>query len=168
MRVAARLLADPDVAEDWAQETLVGAWRRRERLRDPEALPSWLRRSLVNRIIDRSRRHHDEIDIDGVEANWHDDSYTVSREQVLERGGGTPRPPGARIGGTPRPPGARIGGARSRQGALSQLGQIENLRELAALAGTGLASESGGCRQPCSVRALLKFNEPIEFLGVGQ
>jgi RNA polymerase sigma-70 factor (ECF subfamily) len=85
VRLATRLLSDADVAEDCAQETIVGAWRRREQLRDPSALPAWLRRSLVNRIVDRARRHHDELDIDAVEADWHDDSYTVMPERVLER-----------------------------------------------------------------------------------
>jgi RNA polymerase sigma-70 factor (ECF subfamily) len=85
LRLATRLLADTDVAEDCAQETIVGAWRRRDQLRDPAALPAWLRRSLVNRIVDRSRRHHDELDIDAVESDWRDDSYTVMPERVLER-----------------------------------------------------------------------------------
>jgi RNA polymerase sigma-70 factor, ECF subfamily len=85
VRLATRLLADADIAEDCAQETIVGAWRRRDQLRDVGALPAWLRRSLVNRIIDRSRSHHDELDIDSVEADWRDDSYTVMPERVLER-----------------------------------------------------------------------------------
>lgn len=85
VRLATRLLADADIAEDCAQETIVGAWRRRDQLRDPAALPAWLRRSLVNRIVDRSRRHHDELDIAAVEADWRDDSYTVMPERVLER-----------------------------------------------------------------------------------
>lgn len=85
VRVASRLLADVDVAEDCAQETIVGAWRRRDQLRDPAALPAWLRRSLVNRIVDRARRRHDELDIDAVETDWHDDTYTVMPERVLER-----------------------------------------------------------------------------------
>ncbi|MGO9178466.1 MAG: sigma-70 family RNA polymerase sigma factor [Candidatus Limnocylindrales bacterium] len=83
--LATRLLADADVAEDCAQETIVGAWRRRDQVRDAAALPAWLRRSLVNRIIDRSRRRHDELDIDTIEADWHDDSYSVQPELVLER-----------------------------------------------------------------------------------
>ncbi|MEW5989898.1 MAG: sigma-70 family RNA polymerase sigma factor [Chloroflexota bacterium] len=83
--LATRMLRDADLAEDCAQETIVGAWRRRDQLRDPAALPAWLRRSLVNRIVDRSRRHHDELDIDAVEADWRDDSFTVMPERVLER-----------------------------------------------------------------------------------
>ena len=85
VRGARRGLPDDDLAEDCAQDTLIGAWRRRGQLRDEAALPAWLRRSLVNRIIDRSRRHHDELDIDAVEADWRDDSYTVLPERVLER-----------------------------------------------------------------------------------
>jgi RNA polymerase sigma-70 factor (ECF subfamily) len=79
------LVRDPDQAEDCAQETIVGAWRRQDQLRDPAALSAWLRRSLVNRIIDRSQAHHDELDINAVEADWHDDRYSVAPDRVLER-----------------------------------------------------------------------------------
>lgn len=85
VRLATQLVRDPDQAEDCAQETIVGAWRRRDQLRDPAALGGWLRRSLVNRIIDRSRAHHQELDIDAVEADWRDDRYSVAPERVLER-----------------------------------------------------------------------------------
>jgi RNA polymerase sigma-70 factor, ECF subfamily len=85
VHLATRLVRDPDQAEDCAQETIVGAWRRRDQLRDPASLAGWLRRSLVNRIIDRSRVHHDELDIDAVEADWRDDRYSVAPERVLER-----------------------------------------------------------------------------------
>ena len=85
VRLATRLLRDADVAEDCAQETLVGAWRRRDQLRDPAALAPWLRRSLVNRVIDRSRSRHDELDIDRIEADWKDDAYSVRPDLVLDR-----------------------------------------------------------------------------------
>jgi RNA polymerase sigma-70 factor, ECF subfamily len=85
VRLAARLLRDTDLAQDCAQETVVGAWRRRDQLRDPASLGPWLRRSLVNRIIDRSRSRRDELDIDDVEADWKDDTYSVLPELVLER-----------------------------------------------------------------------------------
>ncbi len=85
VRIATRLVVDPDQAEDCAQETIVGAWRRRDQLRNPDALPAWLRRSLVNRIIDRSRTHRDELDVDVVEADWKDDRYSVEPELVVER-----------------------------------------------------------------------------------
>lgn len=85
VRLATRLVRDPDQAEDCAQETIIGAWRHQAQLRDPAALTGWLRRSLVNRIIDRSRAHHDELDIDAVETDWRDDRYSVAPERVLER-----------------------------------------------------------------------------------
>jgi RNA polymerase sigma-70 factor, ECF subfamily len=83
--LASRLVRDPDQAEDCAQETIIGAWRRRDQLREPRALSAWLRRSLVNRIIDRARAHHDELDLDAVEADWKDDRYSVAPDRVLER-----------------------------------------------------------------------------------
>ena len=85
VHLATRLVRDSDQAEDCAQETIVGAWRRRDQLRDRVALSAWLRRGLVNRIIDRSRAHHDELDIEAVEADWRDDHYSVAPERVLER-----------------------------------------------------------------------------------
>jgi len=85
VHLATRLVRDADQAEDCAQETIVGAWRRWGQLRDPDSLGAWLRRSLVNRVIDRSRAHHDELDIDAVEADWQDDRYSVAPELVLER-----------------------------------------------------------------------------------
>ncbi len=85
VRLATRLVRDPDAAEDCAQETIVGAWRRRDQLRDSAALPAWLRRSLVNRVIDRARARHDELDVTLVEADWRDDSWSVQPERVLER-----------------------------------------------------------------------------------
>lgn len=39
----------------------------------------------MNRIIDRSRAHHEELDIEAVEADWRDDRYSVAPERVLER-----------------------------------------------------------------------------------
>jgi RNA polymerase sigma-70 factor, ECF subfamily len=85
VHLATRLVRDPDQAQDCAQETIVGAWRRRDQLREASALSAWLRRSLVNRIIDRARAHHDELDIDAVETDWHDDHYSVAPERVIER-----------------------------------------------------------------------------------
>ncbi len=102
VRLATRLTRDPDAAEDCAQETIVAAWRRHDQLRDPAALRGWLRRSLVNRVIDRARaraargevdgpaarRPTDdapELTVAGVEAEWADDAWTVQPERVLER-----------------------------------------------------------------------------------
>ena len=83
--LATRLTRDPAVAEDCAQETLIAAWRRHDQLRDPGALRGWLRRTLLNRIIDRARVHHAELDIADVERDWADDTWTVQPERVLLR-----------------------------------------------------------------------------------
>jgi RNA polymerase sigma-70 factor (ECF subfamily) len=85
VHLATRLVRDADVAEDCAQETIVGAWRRRDQLRERASLAAWLRRSLVNRVIDRARARHDELDIDAIEADWQDDTYSVQPDRVLER-----------------------------------------------------------------------------------
>ena len=83
--LATRLTRDPEVAEDCAQETLIAAWRHHDQLREPAALRGWLRRTLVNKVIDRSRAHHDTLDIESVEREWADDAWTVQPEAVLER-----------------------------------------------------------------------------------
>jgi len=86
VRLAARLVRDDAEAEDLVQETVLVAWRRRAQLRDPDALRGWLRRSLVNRVVDRSRRHAPPLlDFAVVEADWRDDDFTVDPEKVLER-----------------------------------------------------------------------------------
>ncbi len=86
VRLATRLTRDPAEAEDLVSETVMAAWRRRGQLRDPAALRGWLRRSLVNRVIDRSRRHSVELlDFAAVEADWRDDDFTVDPEAVVER-----------------------------------------------------------------------------------
>jgi len=84
VRLATKLVRDADAAEDLAQETIIAAWRHADSLREPDALWAWLRRTLVNRVIDRSRARHDELDIDDVEADWRDDHFTVQPERVLE------------------------------------------------------------------------------------
>jgi RNA polymerase sigma-70 factor (ECF subfamily) len=86
VRLASRLTRDAADAEDLVSETVMAAWRRRGQLRDPAALRGWLRRSLVNRVIDRARRQHVELlDFASVEADWRDDDFTVDPEAVLER-----------------------------------------------------------------------------------
>ena len=39
--LCARLIGDVDAAEDLAQETLIEAWRHRERLYDPDGFSAW-------------------------------------------------------------------------------------------------------------------------------
>jgi RNA polymerase sigma-70 factor, ECF subfamily len=42
-----------------------------------------LNRTVVNLVIDRSRRHREEISLASVEGLWHDDDYTVDPARVL-------------------------------------------------------------------------------------
>lgn len=86
VRLAARLVRDEAEAEDLVQETVLQAWRRRAQLREPAALRGWLRRSLVNRVVDRSRRITPNLlDFASVEADWRDDDFTVDPVRVVER-----------------------------------------------------------------------------------
>lgn len=85
VRLATRLTRDAEAAEDCAQETLIAAWRRHDQLRDPAAMRAWLRRTLVNKVIDRSRVHRDTLDIEAVEREWADDAWTVQPEAVIVR-----------------------------------------------------------------------------------
>ena len=55
-RFALRLTRDRNQAEDIAQETFLRAWRRKQRLRDPAALRTWLFRIAVNVYRDELRR----------------------------------------------------------------------------------------------------------------
>lgn len=85
VRLARQLVRDDDAAEDLAQDTIITAWRRRAQLRDRDALGAWLRRALVNRVIDRSRVERPTVDITEVEDAWRDDAFTVQPELVIER-----------------------------------------------------------------------------------
>ena len=53
---ALRVLRDPHQSEDVAQETFLRAHERIESLRDPRALPGWLKSICVRRAIDLIRR----------------------------------------------------------------------------------------------------------------
>jgi RNA polymerase sigma-70 factor (ECF subfamily) len=50
-----KLSGDPQLADDLAQETLLRAWQRLGRLREPRAFGVWLRRLAVNLFIDAQR-----------------------------------------------------------------------------------------------------------------
>ncbi len=73
------------MAEDLAQEAALRAWSRQRQLHDGAGVGPWLNRILVNLVIDRSRAHHDELDVADVEDRWRSDDYTVDPEQVLAR-----------------------------------------------------------------------------------
>jgi RNA polymerase sigma-70 factor (ECF subfamily) len=56
LRIACRLLRDPDDARDLVQAALADAWERLDTLRDPAAAGGWLRRILVSRALNQLRR----------------------------------------------------------------------------------------------------------------
>lgn len=60
-RSALRLTTDPHTADDLTQETMLRAWRRRDWLRDPQAVRVWLFRITANLWRDRIRRNRSPI-----------------------------------------------------------------------------------------------------------
>ncbi len=57
VRLCARLCGFPDVAEDLAQETLLEAWRSRDRLRNPEMRAQWVS-GIARNVCRRWHRRH--------------------------------------------------------------------------------------------------------------
>jgi RNA polymerase sigma-70 factor, ECF subfamily len=80
LAIGCRVLRDPALAEDAAQETFLRAYRRLPELADPAAFPGWLRRIAVTVAINlrRSRRRTllrledvDEVPVlDEAESHW--------------------------------------------------------------------------------------------------
>jgi RNA polymerase sigma-70 factor (ECF subfamily) len=58
--LAYRIVRDPHLAQDAAQQALIGAWRDLPRLHDPERFEAWLHRLVVNAcyVQLRGRRRH--------------------------------------------------------------------------------------------------------------
>src|SRR5690349_25041174 len=56
VRLCARLSGDRDSAEDLAQETLLEAWRHKERLHDPRGYSAWLSAIASNVSLRWGRR----------------------------------------------------------------------------------------------------------------
>lgn len=55
-RLAMAIVLDRQVADDVVQDSLLAAWRRVSRLREPASFRVWLRRIVVNRSRNASRR----------------------------------------------------------------------------------------------------------------
>jgi RNA polymerase sigma-70 factor (ECF subfamily) len=83
-RFALSLSRDPHTAADLVQDTYVRAIERASQYRGDAPLLARLRRILHNLAIDRARRSSREIAVDRVEADWHDDAYTVDPAVVAE------------------------------------------------------------------------------------
>lgn len=56
LRVATRLLRDPDEARDLVQTAFADAFEHRDAMRDPSAAGAWLRRIVVRRALNHLRR----------------------------------------------------------------------------------------------------------------
>jgi RNA polymerase sigma factor (sigma-70 family) len=61
VRLCARLSGDQNSAEDLAQETLIEAWRQRQRLHDPSGHARWLSAIARNVCLRWARRHGREL-----------------------------------------------------------------------------------------------------------
>jgi RNA polymerase sigma-70 factor (ECF subfamily) len=83
-RFALSLTRDPHLAADLVQDTYIRAIERASQYRGDAPLLGWLRRILHNLAIDRARRSAREIAVERVEADWHDDAYTVDPAVVAE------------------------------------------------------------------------------------
>jgi len=84
-RFALSLARDPHLAADLVQDTFVRALDRLPQFRREGSLAAWLRRILHNLAVDRARRAAREVVVEEVEADWHDDAYTVDPAFVAER-----------------------------------------------------------------------------------
>ena len=57
---------NPDVADEVVQETMIKAMKSIDKVKNIDALDSWLFRILSNCFFDQCRKHRDEIDIDEI------------------------------------------------------------------------------------------------------
>lgn len=88
LRYARTVVRNGQLAEDLVQETLLRALQRADTFRGEASLATWLHRILHNLAIDQFRQDREDATGDverEVEAQWHDDSYTVDAAVVVER-----------------------------------------------------------------------------------
>jgi len=88
LRYARTISRSGPQAEDLVQETLLRALQRADTFRGQSSLTTWLHRIVHNLAIDQVRQSREdttgEVERE-VEAQWHDDSYTVDAAVVVER-----------------------------------------------------------------------------------
>jgi RNA polymerase sigma-70 factor (ECF subfamily) len=88
--VAQLMVADPDLADDVVQETLIVGWRDLRALRDPDRFEAWIYRVLVRtvyRVAGSERRQADRSRLVGVEGERLVDPI---RDIFHDRHGGSP------------------------------------------------------------------------------
>ncbi len=92
LRYARTLVADPHLAEDLVQDTLLVALERSDTFRGDASLATWLHRILHNRAVDTLRRRRElpaEVSNEDagtrIETLWENDAYTVDPAVVVER-----------------------------------------------------------------------------------
>ena len=66
-RYVLRIVGNPAEAEDLTQDTFLRAHRRRDSIRDPEAVRGWLYRIATHVCLDRLRQRKSHISIDSEE-----------------------------------------------------------------------------------------------------
>lgn len=83
-RYILHLVRNREEAEDLTQETFLRAYRRRDSLRDPDAVRGWLYRIATHACLDRLRQHRPQISIDGAESAARFQRMLSSAPSVLE------------------------------------------------------------------------------------
>ena len=86
LRIARRILRDPEEAEDVVQEVFLRLWRGPERFDGRAAWTTWLYRVMVNSSINvlRARRRHSRLAPPGADAPPSPEELAVTR-QLRER-----------------------------------------------------------------------------------
>ena len=85
-----RILRDPELARDAAQQTALSMWRNLPQLRDPSRFEAWSYRLCVNACYKEARRRKRAIPVDS--SGWHreptasDEYQRVIDHDQLERG----------------------------------------------------------------------------------
>ncbi len=73
-----------DIADEVVQETMIRAMNNVDKIKDMDALDSWLFRVLSNCFIDQCRKQRTDIDIDGVVLLEQDTPETIhNRNEML-------------------------------------------------------------------------------------
>ncbi|HEY0070872.1 MAG TPA: RNA polymerase sigma factor [Chloroflexia bacterium] len=83
VRLCARLSGSPDAAEDLAQETLIEAWRIRDRLYDPTGYPQWLS-AIARNVCRRWVRSHGRDLVHLAQPNGFDPLRSILENQPAE------------------------------------------------------------------------------------